>query len=187
MTWNPATAAKAPKTEHSRRTNPLVDPAVALLRGHRRHQAEENLAAGAAYADQDYGFADEIGDPLEPPAVSGAFERAVRASGLPKITPHGLRHTFATVGRQAGVDVLYVAGMLGHSSPAITMSISACPARAVGAGCEHDLGRHLRQMGRQTVASQCSHGDLVGVFAAQMVSERGFEPLRAAKLTRPST
>jgi len=34
-----------------------------------------------------------------------------------------VRHTFATVGLDAGVDVLYVAELLGHSSPAITMNV----------------------------------------------------------------
>jgi integrase len=47
----------------------------------------------------------------------------VKASGLPSLPLHGLRHTFATIGLDAGVDVLYVAEMLGHSSPAITMSV----------------------------------------------------------------
>jgi integrase len=44
-------------------------------------------------------------------------------TGLPPLTLHGLRHTFATIGLDAGVDALYVAEMLGHSSPAITMSV----------------------------------------------------------------
>jgi integrase len=39
------------------------------------------------------------------------------------LTPHGHRHTYATAGLEAGVDVLYVAGLLGHSSPAITEAI----------------------------------------------------------------
>jgi integrase len=55
--------------------------------------------------------------------VSAAFKRHVRDAGLPPITLHGLRHTFATVGLDAGVDVLYVAEVLGHSSPAITQGI----------------------------------------------------------------
>jgi integrase len=33
------------------------------------------------------------------------------------------RSGFATVGLDAGVDVLYVAEMLGHSSPAITQAV----------------------------------------------------------------
>ena len=60
---------------------------------------------------------------LATPTVSADFRRAVKASGLPPIPLHGLRHTFATIGLDAGVDVLFVAEMLGHSSPAITMSV----------------------------------------------------------------
>ena len=63
------------------------------------------------------------GRPLNPPAVSAAFKRAVKASGLPPLTLHGLRHTFATIGLDQGMDVLYVAEMLGHSSPAITQGV----------------------------------------------------------------
>jgi integrase/recombinase XerC len=47
----------------------------------------------------------------------------VKKAGLPKLTPHGLRHTFATVGLESGVDVVYVSELLGHSSPAVTASI----------------------------------------------------------------
>ncbi len=34
-----------------------------------------------------------------------------------------LRHCFATLGLEAGVDTLYLSEILGHSSPAITASI----------------------------------------------------------------
>jgi integrase len=114
---------KEPKTERGRRTIPIDPRAVAALRIHHRSQAEEKLAAGAAYADQGLVFSDEIGDPLRPDTVTAGFRRHVKAAGLPHLTPHGLRHTFATVGLEAGVDVLYVAELLGHSSPAITQSI----------------------------------------------------------------
>jgi integrase len=68
-------------------------------------------------------FADELGDPLEPESVSKAFSRQVERAGIRRITLHGLRHTFATLGLEAGVDVLEVAAVLGHSSPAITQGI----------------------------------------------------------------
>jgi integrase len=43
--------------------------------------------------------------------------------------------TLATVGLDAGVDVLYVAELLGHSSPAITMNVyqHTRPERLAGA------------------------------------------------------
>jgi integrase len=40
-----------------------------------------------------------------------------------RMDAHGLRHSFATLGLDAGADVLDVAALLGHSSPAITQAI----------------------------------------------------------------
>ena len=47
-------------------------------------------------------FTNEIGRPLNPPTVSAAFKRAVKSSGLPPLTLHGLRHTFATISLDRG-------------------------------------------------------------------------------------
>lgn len=114
---------KEPKTAASRRTIPLDPRTVAALRAQRKAQAEDKLFAGPAYRDQGLVFSDDIGDPRAPETVSAAFKRHVRDAALPRLTIHGLRHTYATIGLDAGVDVLYVAEMLGHSSPAITQSI----------------------------------------------------------------
>jgi integrase len=68
-------------------------------------------------------FADEIGRPLPPGSISKAFSRLVKAEELPPLSLHGLRHTFATLGLEAGVDTVYVSELLGHASPAITMQV----------------------------------------------------------------
>jgi hypothetical protein len=65
----------------------------------------------------------EIGDPLHFEFVADEFRRLVTEAGLPRITLHGMRHSFATIALHEGVDVLYVAEVLGHSSPNITQSI----------------------------------------------------------------
>ncbi len=46
-------------------------------------------------------------------------EGAVRAK-IPTITPHALRHTFATRWLQAGGDIYKLSKILGHSSVAVT-------------------------------------------------------------------
>jgi integrase len=61
--------------------------------------------------------------PPSPDMISASFRRLVKQAGLPRLTPHGLRHSFATLGLDAGADVLDVAAILGHSSPAITQAI----------------------------------------------------------------
>jgi integrase len=54
--------------------------------------------------------------------ASKAFGRLVKAAGLPRITLHQVRHSFATIALEQGIDVLYVSELLGHSSAAITQT-----------------------------------------------------------------
>ena len=48
---------------------------------------------------------DAKGNPYSPNAVSLAFTRFIQAHHLPKITLHGLRHTFATVASAQGAPL----------------------------------------------------------------------------------
>lgn len=52
-----------------------------------------------------------------------AFDPAVKATGLAGLTPHGLRHTAASLAVQAGANVKAVQKMLGHQSAAMTLDI----------------------------------------------------------------
>ncbi|MCK5926968.1 MAG: site-specific integrase [Nocardioides sp.] len=54
-----------------------------------------------------------------------AFDPAVKASGLTGLTPHGLRHTAASLAVQAGANVKAVQRMLGHQSAAMTLDVYA--------------------------------------------------------------
>ncbi len=66
------------------------------------------------------------GSPEDPDSVTHRFERAVDRSGLKRIGgPHGLRHTYATLSLEAGVDISVVSKQLGHSSVAFTARIYA--------------------------------------------------------------
>src|SRR5664279_4540135 len=51
------------------------------------------------------------------------FEPAVKAAGLPRITPHALRHTAASLAIAAGVNVKVVQTMLGHKSATMTLDL----------------------------------------------------------------
>jgi integrase len=113
----------APKTARSRRLVVVERETIAALRRHRARQAEERLAVGEKYADLDLVFAHVDGSPLNPATVSRIFNRLVIEATLPRITLHGLRHTFATVALSAGIPAKVVSECLGHSSTQITLDV----------------------------------------------------------------
>ena len=51
------------------------------------------------------------------------FDAAAERAGLAGLTPHGLRHTAASLAVQAGANVRVVQQMLGHSSPSVTLNV----------------------------------------------------------------
>lgn len=55
--------------------------------------------------------------PLTPRSIERLLERYTRLAGIPKrVTPHTLRHTFATDLLRGGADIRSVQSMLGHAS-----------------------------------------------------------------------
>jgi integrase len=112
-----------PKTKLSQRVINLSPGVLALLKEHRKKQNEVKLIAGGAYhKDLDLVFANEIGEPIDPRAFTRVFERIAREAGL-GVTFHGLRHTFATIALESGVDVKTIQETLGHHSAAFTMDV----------------------------------------------------------------
>ena len=69
---------------------------------------------------------------LSPSAVRTVFRQAATHAGLPrKVTPHCLRHSFATHLIQLGVDVTVVQALLGHRSLVSTEKYVHVSARQV--------------------------------------------------------
>ena len=63
--------------------------------------------------------------PRTPTNSGGWFESAVRRAGIPRVTPHDLRHTAASLAVSAGANVKAVQKMLGHKSAAMTLDVYA--------------------------------------------------------------
>jgi integrase len=96
---------------------------VTMLRTWRKAQTSERLALGIDYEDHGLVFPRFDGRPFHPEAFSKTFDRRLRLEAfadLPTIRLHDLRHTWATLALEAGVDVAVVSKRLGHSSPVIT-------------------------------------------------------------------
>ncbi|OPX17026.1 tyrosine-type recombinase/integrase [Gordonia sp. i37] len=60
-----------------------------------------------------------------PKSTRGWFSGAVKRAGVQTITPHDLRHTTASLAVSAGVNVLALARMLGHTSAKVTLDVYA--------------------------------------------------------------
>ena len=56
-----------------------------------------------------------------PDSVLHILHRVLRRAGLPRVRFHDLRHTFATLALQNGVDIKTISGMLGHFSVGFTL------------------------------------------------------------------
>jgi integrase len=111
------------KTDHSRRRIALPSTAVEALRQHRDRQTLHRRHVEEAWTDLDLVFPNAIGRPWDASNFRNAFYRLLKRAGLPRIRPHDLRHTAATLLLAHGVNVKVVSEMLGHSSIAITLGI----------------------------------------------------------------
>ncbi len=113
----------AVKTERSRRIVDLDDETVAVLRAHRKAQAERRLAIGAGWVDTGLVFVGVDGRALRPDAVTKAFASAVARSGLPRIRLHDLRHSRASHLARAGAHPVVIQTQLGHSSASFSQEV----------------------------------------------------------------
>lgn len=113
----------APKTQRGKRVVALDAATVAILRAHRRAQAETRMAFAGHYAGHGLVFARPDGSPIHPQVLSDRFDRLVQSARLPRIRFHDLRHTHATIALQAGVHPKVVSERLGHSTVAFTLDV----------------------------------------------------------------
>lgn len=115
-----------PKTRASRRGIVLLDPAAEVIALQRARQADRRRVREAlAIRDEDGGwvFDNGQGHSVAPDLVASCLRWVARETGVATLTPHGLRHTFATISLEAGVPARVVQEMLGHASLAFTVDL----------------------------------------------------------------
>ena len=100
------------KTKNAYRTLPLAEDTIDVLKAQRKKTG-------------DGPFPSPTGGPISPDSVLHMLHRVLKRAGLPRIRFHDLRHTFATLALQNGVDVKTVSGMLGHFSAGFTLDTYA--------------------------------------------------------------
>ena len=110
------TTFKSPKTSGSRRTITLPALTVEALKEHRAQQGR--IGAGELVFSHD-------GIPWDPDGLTKALDRLIEATGVRRITFHGLRHTHISHQLMDGVHVKVVSERAGHASVSITLSVYA--------------------------------------------------------------
>jgi integrase len=114
-----------PKSETSRRTLPLPNRLVSVLKTARKRQAAEQLALGGAGGAWAYVVCNEAGQPYSPGVLSRYWRETVEAAGLRHIKLHAARHTCATLMHLQGVPVAVIAAWIGHKDASLTMRLYA--------------------------------------------------------------
>ena len=102
------------KTKNAYRTLPLSADAISVLKMQK-----------CKVGNSEWVFPSPTGGPMSPDGVLHMLHRVLKRAGLPKVRFHDLRHTFATLALQNGVDIKTVSGMLGHFSAGFTLDTYA--------------------------------------------------------------
>ena len=103
------------KTKNAYRNISIGTDAVSILREKKKQNGGRS----------EYVFPSPTGGPMSPDSVLKMLHRVLERAGLPELRFHDLRHTFATLALQNGVDIKTVSGMLGHFSAGFTLDTYA--------------------------------------------------------------
>lgn len=112
-----------PKTSGSARTIPLPPSTLEALREWRREWIEERMKLGPDWTETDLVFPSEVHTPMHPRNFLRAYKGILEKAGLPSVSLHALRHSYATMLLATGENPRVVQEMLGHTSISTTLGI----------------------------------------------------------------
>ena len=117
LTMGGSVVLKSPKTRTSARRlgiTGLQDLQQVLRRAWERRRSDD---------PKEWVVLRQDGTPPKPDQLTRDLLTVVRRQGLPKISLHGLRHSFASVANSQGVPMFDISRTLGHSSMTVTSNI----------------------------------------------------------------
>jgi len=113
------------KTANADKTIAIDTRTVEALRRWRQLQDTIRTLRGPDYEGGDLIFTTEMGRPLNPQKLVDLVEKFAAGAGVPRITFHDLRHTYATAALEGGVAMKVVSERIGHSNVSFTMQTYA--------------------------------------------------------------
>jgi integrase len=115
------------KTPSGRRVISLDPLTVFYLRRHLAMLADERETFGENYQDAGKLVCHPDGRPVHPDTITTRFNRLVDRAGVRRIRLHDVRHTYATMALDAGIDPKIVSDRIGHANMAYTLAIYTHP------------------------------------------------------------
>lgn len=127
----------------STRTYPMMEQAEQVIAEYRRAQLLGGMSAPGdvfmedwlhrdwerrrkqdpKYNPEGYVAVNEAGKPYRPDVLCQRIAQFIAAQGLPPISLHGLRHSFASVANSQNVPMFSISKALGHSSTSVTSAV----------------------------------------------------------------
>ncbi len=126
----------APKTHNAYRKILLPSETIQILKAYKEQQTIES----------DYVFPSPTGEIMEPDSARKMLKRVLQRAGLDEMRFHDLRHTFATLALQNGVDVKTLSGILGHYSAGFTLDTYAHVTAQMQEDAANKMGDFLQQV-----------------------------------------
>lgn len=121
---------KMTKTTSGQRTIAVPPRIMAMLKATREQQLIDMAAKGDEWKTWEpdgephsWCFTRADGSPVRPTADGKMWKALLEKAGVPHTRRYTARHTAASMALSAGADVVSVADMMGHSSPALTLSV----------------------------------------------------------------
>ena len=125
-----------PKTQASIRTITISDECLRLLIGLRNRQPVGTKLMFPSPVTGSY---------YDPKAVTKKLHKLQERAGIPQIRFHDLRHSFATLSIEQGMDIKTISHMLGHTDAGFTMNTYMHATDAMQQNVADTMGRLLTE------------------------------------------
>ena len=118
------TISKGPKTSSSIRTLGIAGMTdLEEMLWSMKRQQEERRRIKPHFNPEGYVLVHSNGQPYAPDYISGWFTKFVQDHGLPYVTLHGLRHSFASAANELHIPMFKISKALGHSNTSVTSQV----------------------------------------------------------------
>lgn len=115
---------QTPKTKNSKRVISIDPVTLSILKSWKKDQIKIYFKNGKHFeGDENFIFTNQRGEWVHIHNFIRYFKRFIAGHKLKTITPHGLRHTHASLLFSAGVEPKNISDRLGHSTVQITLDL----------------------------------------------------------------